>query len=78
MEIFYLLNFFHSNCTLNKLKKHDNACNDHDYRHVNMLEEGKKILKYSPSDNWRYIIKSSIYNSNRFRMFAKKRAILSK
>ena len=78
MEIFYFLNCFHSNRTLNKLKKHGNVCNDHDYRHVNMLEEGKKILKYSPSDIWRYIIKSSIYNSYRFKMFAKKKSNLVK
>ena len=27
---FYCLNCFHSYCTLNKLKKHERVCNDHD------------------------------------------------
>ena len=45
---FYCLNCFHSYCTLNKLKKHERACNNHDYCHVDMPEEGKNILKHSP------------------------------
>ena len=35
------LNCFHSYHTLNKLKKHEKVCNNHDYCHVDMLEEGK-------------------------------------
>ena len=38
---FYCLNYFHSYLTLNRLKKHERLCNDHDYCHVDMLEEGK-------------------------------------
>ena len=47
---FYCLNCFHSYRTLNKLKKHERVCNNHDYCHIDMLEEGKNILKYSPGD----------------------------
>ena len=47
---FYCLNCFHSYCTLNKLKKHERVCNDHDYCHVDMSEKGKNILKYSSGD----------------------------
>ena len=47
---FYCLNCFHSYWTLNKLKKHERVCNNHDYCHIDMLEEGKNILKYSPGD----------------------------
>ena len=42
---FYCLNCFHSYRTLNKLKKHERVCNDHDYCHVDMSEKGKNILK---------------------------------
>ena len=38
---FYCLNCFHSCPTLNKLKKHERVCNDYDYCHVDMPEEGK-------------------------------------
>ena len=47
---FYCLNCFHSYRTLNKLKKHERLCNNHDYCHVHMPEESKNILKYSPGD----------------------------
>ena len=47
---FYCLNCFHSYCTLNKFKKHERVCNDHDYCHVDMSEKGKNILKYSSGD----------------------------
>ena len=47
---FYCLNCFHSYHTLNKLKKHERVCNNHDYCHTDMPEEGKNILKYSPGD----------------------------
>ena len=47
---FYCLNCFHSYRTLNKLKKHERVCNNHDYCHIDMLEEGENILKYSPGD----------------------------
>ena len=47
---FYCLNCFHSYRTLNKLKKHERVCNNHDYCHIDMPEEGKSILKYNPGD----------------------------
>ena len=40
----------HSYRTLNKLKKNERVCNNHDYWHVDMPVEGKNILKYSPGD----------------------------
>ena len=42
---FYCLNCFHSYRTLNKLKKHEKICNNHDYCHIDMPEEDKNILK---------------------------------
>ena len=47
---FYFLTCFHSYRTLNKLKKLERVCNNHDYCHVDMPEEGKNILKCSPGD----------------------------
>ena len=47
---FYCLNCFHSCRTLNKLKKHEGVCNNHDYCHIDMTEEGEDILKYSPGN----------------------------
>ena len=47
---FYCLNCFHSYSTLNKLKKHERACNNHDYCHADMQEEVKNILKYRSGD----------------------------
>ena len=47
---FYCLNCFHSYCTTNKLKKHERLCNNHDYCHIDVPEEGKNILKYSRGD----------------------------
>ena len=44
---FYCSNFFHSNSTKNKLKKHERVCNDHDYCYVEIPNEDNKILKYS-------------------------------
>ena len=44
------LNCFDSYQTLNKLKKHERVCNNHDYCHIDMPEEGGNILKYSPGD----------------------------
>ena len=46
----YCLNCFHLYRTLNKLKKHERIFNNHDYCYVDMQEEGKYILKYSPGD----------------------------
>ena len=44
---FNYLNCFHSFSTENRLRKHERACNDHDYCHVEMLNEDKEILKYN-------------------------------
>ena len=44
---FYCLNCFRSYTTKNRLKKHKNACEDHDYCYVEMPEEDNKILKYN-------------------------------
>ena len=41
----YCLNCFHSYRTLNKLKKHGRICNDHDYCHADMPEEGINIYQ---------------------------------
>ena len=46
-ECFYCLNCSHSYSTKNRLVKHERVCNDHDYCHVEMPNEGNKILKYS-------------------------------
>ena len=46
---FYSLNCFHSYRTLNKLKKHERICNNHDYCHVDMPKENEKI-KYLPGE----------------------------
>ena len=43
----YSLNCFHSFTTENKLKKHKNVCEKHDYCYVEMSKEDNKILKYN-------------------------------
>ena len=48
-EDFYCLNCFHSYRTLNKLKKHERVCNNHDYCRIDMPEEHEKI-KYLPGE----------------------------
>ena len=42
---FYYLNCFHSFKTENKLKKHENVCENHDYCYVEMPKENNKRLK---------------------------------
>ena len=46
---FSCLNCFHSYCTLNKLKKLERVCNNHDYCRVDMPEEHEEI-KYLPGE----------------------------
>ena len=46
---FYCLNCFHSYTTLNKLKKHERVCNNHDYCRIDMPKEHEKI-KYLPGE----------------------------
>ena len=43
---FCCLNCFHSFRTENKLKKHKNVCENHDYCYVEMPKEDNKISKY--------------------------------
>ena len=42
---FYCLNCFHSNSAKEKLKKHENVCENHDYYNVEMPRKDNKILK---------------------------------
>ena len=42
---FYSLNFFHSYSTKEKLKKHKNVCENHDYCYVEMPKEDNKMVK---------------------------------
>ena len=42
-EVFYCLNCFHSYLTLNKLKRHERICNNHDYCCIDMPKENEKI-----------------------------------
>ena len=44
---FYCLNCFHSFRTKNKLEKHKNICENHDYCYIEMPKEVNKILKYN-------------------------------
>ena len=46
---FYCLNFFHSYRTLNRLKRHERVCNNHDYCCINMPKEHEKI-EYLPGE----------------------------
>ena len=47
---FYCLNCLHSYKTKEKLGKHKNVCNNHDYCYVKMSNEYEKILKYKPGE----------------------------
>ena len=47
---FYCLNCFQSYTTENKLKKHKNVCENHDYCYVEMPEEYNKTLKYNEGE----------------------------
>ena len=56
---FYCLNCFHSCSTKDKLKKHKDVCENHDYCCVEMPKEDNKILKYNHGEKsmkLRYII----------------------
>ena len=46
-EEFYCLNCFHSYSTEKKLKKHEKACNDHDYCYVKISDEDIRILEHN-------------------------------
>ena len=42
----------HAYSTKEKLKKHEEVCNDHDYCYVEMTDEDNKILKYNHGEKW--------------------------
>ena len=44
---FYCLNCFHSFRIENKLKKHKDVCENHDYCYIKMPKEDNKVLKYN-------------------------------
>ena len=45
---FYCLNCFNSYTTNNKLKEHEQICNNHDSCRIEMPQWCEKILKYNP------------------------------
>ena len=47
---FYCLNCFNSYTTKNKLKEHEEICNNHDSYHIEMSKWDEKILKYNPGE----------------------------
>ena len=47
---FYCLNCFNSYTTKNKLKAHEEICNNHDSCHIQMPKCFEKILKYNPGE----------------------------
>ena len=49
-EDFYCLNCFNSYTTKNKLKEHEEICNNHDSCRVEMSNWVEKILKYNPGE----------------------------
>ena len=46
---FYCLNCLHSYRTLNKIKRHERVCNNHDYCRIDMPKEHEKI-EYLPGE----------------------------
>ena len=44
---FYCLNCFRAYTTKNRLEKHKNVCENHDYCYVEMPNEDNQILKYN-------------------------------
>ena len=67
----YCINSFHSYSTKEKLKKHQNVCENHNYCYVEMPEEDNKMLKYNHGEksmNVSFIIyadlKSLLENTN--------------
>ena len=47
-EDFYCLNCFNSYTSKNKLKEHEEICNNHDSYRIEMPKQVEKILKYNP------------------------------
>ena len=61
---FYCLNCFSSYTTKNKLKKHEEICNNHGSYRIEMPKQIEKILKYYPGENQYKLLKApfSIYH----------------
>ena len=49
-EDFYCLNCFNSYTSKNKLKEHEEICNNHNSCHIEMPEWVNKILKHKPGE----------------------------
>ena len=49
---YYCLNCFNSYSTKEKLKKHRNVCENHDYFYVEMPEKDNKIIKYNYGEKY--------------------------
>ena len=49
-EDFYCLNCFNSYTSKNKLKEHEEICNNHDSCHIEILSWAEKTLKYNPGE----------------------------
>ena len=49
-EGFYCLSCFNSYTSKNKLKEHEEICNNHNSCHIEMLKWVEKILKYNPGE----------------------------
>ena len=47
---FYCLNCFNSYTSKNKLKEHEEICNNQDSCHIEMPKWVEKILKYNPGE----------------------------
>ena len=52
---FHCLNCFHSYLTDNKLKKHENVCNKHDYCYTEMPTGDNEILEYNHGEKSRKV-----------------------
>ena len=65
---YYYLGCFYSKSIDNELKKHERLCGKHDYCHIVMPKEDRQNIKIYLE---REIIKSSMYDLCRFRMFTK-------
>ena len=49
-EYFYCLNCFNLYTTKDKLKEHEEICNNHDSSHIEIPKWVEKILKYNPGE----------------------------
>ena len=49
-EDFHCLNWFNSYTSKNKLKEHEEICNNHDSYRIEMPKQVQKILKYNPGE----------------------------